>query len=418
MPSGLVAETGLFALGIVVILVVPFVFLRVVLGRRPFETLPAGAVPRFVGLGFASALLAIVVNTALDRAGLTGRLLGGLETGLPFGEALVVAFVMAGFVEEGAKLLLLRAGLKACPDHAALLVAGLLVGVGFGMVENAANVYAAAHREMGPGVLAVAFIRSFVLLHPIATALAADGLGRRLFGPPRWAGALWRGFGLAVLVHGLWDLVVFWQPAGFWILQALPFPWLIWWGGRVVSDRVLTLSGRAPARVRARRPPWVSATLVAFGLLHVEMIVRLALAGGATGEVPILYGIELPVEAGRAILAYNLLLSVAGLVGVVAAARRRRWGLPLYAAGAATGLVAEVAVIAIAALRGTLAFDVAELSDDLVAVASAALLLLAARAGVPGLARPGLGRSARRAPAGARETAADPIARRAPHAEP
>src|SRR5690606_31929701 len=109
-----------------------------------------------------------------------------------------------------------------------------------------------------------------------------------------------------------------------------------------------------PARVRARRPPWVSATLVAFGLLHVEMIVRLALAGGATGEVPILYGIELPVEAGRAILAYNLLLSVAGLVGVVAAARRRRWGLPLYAAGAATGLVAEVAVIAIAALRGTL----------------------------------------------------------------
>ncbi len=416
MPRGSLADTGLLVLGIVLILVVPFVFLRVVLGRRPFGHLPPGTVPRFVGLGFASALLAIVVNTVLDRLGLTGRLLGGLETGLPLGEALLVAFLLAGFVEEGAKLLLLRAGLRACPSHAALLVAGLLVGVGFGMVENATNVYAAAHMEMGRGVLSVAFIRSFVLLHPIATALAADGLGRRAFGPARWAGALWRGFGLAILVHGLWDLAVFWQPAGFWILQSLPFPWLIWWGGRVVSDRVLSLSGRAPARVAARRPPWVAATLVAFGLLHTEMIAQLVLTGAAASEVPILYGLELPVEAGRGILAYNLILSVAGLVGVVAAARRRRWGLPLYAAGASAGLLAELVVIALAAARGTLAFDAAELSDDLVAVASAALLLGAARAGVPGLARLGPRSRARRARPSAGTVAPRPDRRHHPRA--
>ncbi len=388
------ADTGLVAVGLALILVVPFVFLRLVLGRQPFAGLPPGTVPRFVGLGFASALLAILVNTGLDFLGLTGRLLGGIQTGLPLSEALVVAFLLAGLVEEGAKLLVLRAGLRACPDHASVLVAGLLVGVGFGMIENGSNVYAAGRMELGRGVLSVAFIRSFVLLHPIATAFVADGLGRQAFGPPRWQGALWRGFGLAVLVHGLWDLAVFWQPAGFWILQSLPFPWLIWWGGRVVSDRVLRVSGRAPERAAARRPPWVSATLVAFGVLHGEMLLRYVVAGTETGGVPVLYGLELPATAAPGLLVYNLVLSGVGLVGVVAAVRRWRWGVPLYAAGAAAGLLAEVGVIVVAAVQGALVFDAAELSDDLAAVVSAVLLVRAARAGVPGLAPIGRGKRA------------------------
>lgn len=386
MPPRSLADTGLLALGFAVILVGPFVFLRLVLGRRPFAALPSGTIPRFVALGFAAALLAVLVNTVLGYLGLTGRLLGSIETGLPLVEALVVAFVLAGIVEEGVKLLLLRAGLRACPDHASVLVAGLLVGVGFGMVENATNVYSAARMDVGRGVLSVAFIRSFVLLHPIATALAGDGLGRRAFGPPRWAGAVWVGLGLAILVHGLWDLAVFWQPAGFWVLQSLPFPWLVWWGGRVVSDRVLRLSGRDPARVAARRPPWVSATLVAFGVLHTEMLVQLGLAGAPGDALPVIYGLELPLEAGAWVLRYNVVLSLAGLVGVVAAGRRLAWGLPVYAAGAFVGLAAEAVVIVAAAAQGTLVFEPAELSDDLVAVLSAVLLLSAARARVPGLA--------------------------------
>lgn len=376
-----VADAGLVVAAYALILVVPLVFLRLVLGRRPFARLPEHTVPRFLALGATSAFLAVLANTLLDVTGLTNRVLGGVGEGMPFLRALFVSFMLAGLVEEGAKLLLLRVGLSACPDRATLLVAGLLVGVGFGIVENVANVYRAGV-EGGPGALYVGLVRSFVLLHPVATALAADGLGRRVFGPPRWRGALWRGLGLAVLIHGVWDLVVFWQPEGFWIQQAITFTWLIWWGSRTVSDRVLILSGRDPARAAARRPPWLGATLVAFGLLHGWMITEgllvLAQRPEVSGAVS-LYGLELGPEAAPVLSLYNVTLSVAGLAGVVALGFRRRWGAALYAAGAGTGVAAEVAMILLAAVRGVLRLDVGELSDDLVAAGSAALLLWGTR---------------------------------------
>ncbi|HWP34826.1 MAG TPA: PrsW family glutamic-type intramembrane protease, partial [Thermodesulfobacteriota bacterium] len=262
------AQTGVLAAAHLLVLVSPFVFLRLVLGRRPFATLPRGTLPRFLLLGILSAFLALAVNRLLAAAGLTGGLLEDLRAGLPLGRALAVAFLLAGVVEEGAKLLLLRAGLAACPDRATLVVAGLLVGVGFGIVENLANLQGAAAAGAAGSALAVALVRSFVLLHPVATGLAADGLGQRAFGPPRWGGALWRGFALAVLVHGVWDLAVFWQPGVGSTVQLLVFPWLIWWGSRRLSDRVLRLSGRAPDRVAARRPAWAAATLAAFATVH------------------------------------------------------------------------------------------------------------------------------------------------------
>ncbi len=371
------AQAGLSIAAYVLIVVGPFVFLRLVLGRRPFAGLPAGTLPRFLVLGAGSALLAVLVNWGLALLGLGIQVGEALEEGLPLWQALAVSFLLAGLVEEGAKLAALRAGLAACPDHATLIVAGLLVGVGFGIVENAANVRAAAATDAGPSALGVALVRSFVLLHPVATGLAADGLGRRVFGPSRWAGALWRGLALAVLVHGVWDLAVFWQPEGVWVVQAFVFPWLIWWGSRRASDRILRLSGRAPARVARRRPAWAGASLFAFGLLHLETLVQSLPASVDLPREPVtVYGLDL--GAGPALLGllvYNLLLSAAGLVGVVAMARRRRWGAWVYAAGAATGLLAELAVIAVAAASSVLDFSAAELSDDLVSFASAVLFL-------------------------------------------
>jgi RsiW-degrading membrane proteinase PrsW (M82 family) len=377
MAAPPIAGTGVAVAAYALLVVVPFVFLRLVLGRRPFHGLPRGTVPRFLLLGCGSALLAVAVNGAITRAGLADQFPETLAGGLSFGEALFVSFVLAGLVEEGAKFLALAAGAYDLPHHAAIVVAGLLVGVGFGLVENAANVYAASAAGVPLTGLSVALIRSFVLLHPIATGLAADGLARRRFGPRRWAAAAWRGFALAVLVHGFWDLVVFWRLERVWILPTLAFPWLVWWGSRVLSDRTLRLSGRAQERVAARRPPWVAATLVAFGLLHVEVIANTlrGLQAGAFEEPPRVYGIDLGPRAGPALAAYDLSLSLAGLVGVVAAGRRRRWGVPLYAASAATGLLAESGVIGLAAVRGVLAFDAAQLSDDLVAFASGLLLV-------------------------------------------
>jgi RsiW-degrading membrane proteinase PrsW (M82 family) len=386
------------------LVVVPFVYLRLVLGRRPFDGLPRGAVPGFLLLGCGSAALAVALNTAVARVGLAERLPEALAGGLSLGEALFVSFVLAGVVEEGAKLLALRAGAPAAPHHAALVTAGLLVGVGFGLVENAANVLAASLEPVERATLYVALVRSFVLLHPVATALAADGLGRRRFGPARWRGAAWRGFALAVAVHGLWDLVVFWRLEGIWILPSLAFPWLLWWGSRVVSDRVLRLSGRDPARAAARRPPWVGATLVAFGILHADVIAEtlIAVSGGVVEGPVTLYGLDLPGLAPEGLAAYNLGLSLAGLAGVVAAGRRRRWGVPLFAASAVTGLLVELIVVGAAAAVGTLRFDPAELSDDLVAVLFGALLLRWQR----GAGRPGAPAPAGRRPANAPAPAA------------
>ncbi len=218
------ARTGLLLVAYALILGAPFVFLRLLLGRRPFAGLPRHTLPRFLALGAASALLAVLVNWGLALLGLTTGIAGEVEEGLPLWQAVLLSFLLAGVVEEGAKLAALRAGLAACPDHATLLVAGLLVGVGFGVVENLANVHGAEDAGASAFPLGVALVRSFVLLHPVATGLAADGLGRRAFGPRRWGGSLWRGFALAVLVHGLWDVAVFWQPAGVWVIQAITSP--------------------------------------------------------------------------------------------------------------------------------------------------------------------------------------------------
>jgi RsiW-degrading membrane proteinase PrsW (M82 family) len=378
--TALLARTGLLLLAAyALILVAPFVFLRLLLGRRPFAGLPRRTLLRFLALGAASAALAVLVNWGLAWLGLTAGFAGEVEEGLPLWQAVVLSFLLAGVVEEGAKLVALRAGLAACPDHATLLMAGLLVGVGFGIVENLANVQGAASAGAGALPLGVAFVRSFVLLHPVATALAADGLGRRAFGPHRWASSLWRGYALAVLVHGLWDVAVFWQPEGVWVIQGITFPWLIWWGSRVASDRVLRLSGRAPARVAARRPAWAGATLIAFGLLYAQTFVEsVRLLGGAPAGGVTIYGLPLGEQAASGLAAYNLALSAAGFAGVTAMAARRRWGVWLYAAGAATGLATELAIIGLAATSHVLAFSAAELSDDLAAVASALLFLSAA----------------------------------------
>src|SRR5919106_837530 len=92
----LVAETGALVAAHALILVVPLVFLRLVLGPRPFARVPERTVPRFLVLGVASALLALIVNTLLDAAGVTGRLLGRPEPALSFLRAVFVSFVLAG----------------------------------------------------------------------------------------------------------------------------------------------------------------------------------------------------------------------------------------------------------------------------------------------------------------------------------
>lgn len=160
--------------------------------------------PRLVArafvLGFAAAVLALIVGLLLSPAGAL----------LPFPLNLLYhAFVVAAFVEEGAKLAIVLLLILPQPDFDEVadgLVYTMAAGLGFAFIENA----------LYSGSTLVLLIRavSAVPLHAIAGGVMGFYVGRSKFSGDREAHV---GLLAAIAVHGTYDALVF---AGSWFLIA------------------------------------------------------------------------------------------------------------------------------------------------------------------------------------------------------
>lgn len=167
---------------------------------------PRGEIVRAFLLGVLSTIPALVLEIATD-AFLRPWFLN------PLYFALVEAFVVAALCEETIKLLVVRRFIYR-RSHFDEVMDGILytvaAGLGFACLENI--LYVAA------GGMAVAVTRAFtaVPLHTVCSALLGYAVGMAHFADTaeREDALIFRGLFLAVLIHGVYDFLLFVVP--FW----------------------------------------------------------------------------------------------------------------------------------------------------------------------------------------------------------
>jgi RsiW-degrading membrane proteinase PrsW (M82 family) len=165
--------------------------------------------------GVVSTCLAIVVEAApiLALAVLSGTAFNevpqtrlnsyeGLERVFDHPELLVLLFggavLGAPLIEEAAKAVGLRGLRRWIQRPADGWLLGFAVGLGFGLLEGAFSL------DTAMGWFAGGWARlAALLLHGLATSLTGLGYARYL--QTRQRGEVWRGYGRAVLMHGLWN---------------------------------------------------------------------------------------------------------------------------------------------------------------------------------------------------------------------
>jgi RsiW-degrading membrane proteinase PrsW (M82 family) len=176
--------------------------------RRPE---PKGLLVSTFFLGFLAVFPAALIESFLD------------PLGLPFPPLLQLAFrafIVAGLVEEGTKLFVVRRFVMNRPAFDEIMdgiIYTITASMGFAFFENI--FYSAG----GPGTL---LIRGFtaVPLHAFASGIMGYYVGLSRFG---LSSAWKKGLLLAILLHGFYDFFLF-IGGGF---SYLSFPLLIW-GGR------------------------------------------------------------------------------------------------------------------------------------------------------------------------------------------
>ena len=171
-----------------------FVLLRYYYTRDVFRE-PRSALIRTFLLGFAITVPAVLVEFGLGAVPLQSF---GLIPG-----ALYVAFVVAAIPEELLKLWVICGYCTRLDDFDEPMdgiVYGATAALGFAAVENVLYV--------AEGGLVVAAIRSVtsVPMHAMCGAILGYFVAQARFGERR--GAAWKGLGVAVLVHGLYDFAV------------------------------------------------------------------------------------------------------------------------------------------------------------------------------------------------------------------
>jgi RsiW-degrading membrane proteinase PrsW (M82 family) len=148
----------------------------------------------------------VVIPVALIELGLQ-RAVGARLTG--YAHALFVGFIVAGVVEEGAKVICVRAYIWHRPEFDERLdgiVYATRVGLGFALVENVAYLLA----QKGAGMFVVVFLLRAILAvpgHAIYAGIMGYFAGRKRFdntGP-----GMFGGFVIAVLLHGGYDAAIF-----------------------------------------------------------------------------------------------------------------------------------------------------------------------------------------------------------------
>ncbi len=236
-----------------------FVLLRYYYTRDVFRE-PRGALIRTFLLGFAITVPAVLVEFGLGAVPLQDF---GLIPG-----ALYVAFVVAAIPEELLKLWVIRGYCTRLDDFDELMdgiVYGATAALGFAAVENVLYV--------AEGGLLVAAIRSVtsVPMHAMCGAILGYFVAQARLEERR--GATWKGLGVAILVHGLYDFAVlafvrlgahvvevpglFWAMVGLLILfvGTLVVSWL---GIRRLIFRLREDQLRAGPQVRTAAAPLVA----------------------------------------------------------------------------------------------------------------------------------------------------------------
>jgi len=148
-------------------------------------------------------VMAILSGTAFNEVPQT-RLSSyqGLERAIHNPALLAVIFagavIGAPLIEEAVKAAGLRGLRRSIQRPADGWLLGFAIGLGFGFLEGAFNLDTTQNWFLGGWVRLAA-----LLLHGLATSLTGFGYARYL--QTRQRGELWRGYGRAVIMHGLWN---------------------------------------------------------------------------------------------------------------------------------------------------------------------------------------------------------------------
>lgn len=182
---------------------------------------PKGIVIRMFLLGLLSTVPAIFIELGLD--GLRGFLNPYYRLLYP----VFKAFIVAGLVEESLKLFIVKKFVfrKKCFDEVMDgIVYTVIAGMGFACLENVLYV-------LGNGIT-VGILRAFtsIPMHASVSVIMGYWIGIAKFSETRASRRklIMKGFLLAVLFHGLYDLCIFAIP--YWgelVLLGLP-PVLVW----------------------------------------------------------------------------------------------------------------------------------------------------------------------------------------------
>ena len=165
-----------------------------------------GAASTFLAIAIEAApllLVALLSGTAFEEVPQT-RLnsFEGLERAVrnPALLALIFALAVIGapLVEEAVKAVGLRGLRRWIQRPADGWLLGFAAGLGFGLLEGAFNLDTTENWLLGGWMRLAA-----LLLHGLATSLTGLGYARYLQTQQR--GELWRGYGRAVIMHGLWN---------------------------------------------------------------------------------------------------------------------------------------------------------------------------------------------------------------------
>lgn len=190
--------------------------------------------PRLIWSIFLAGFLAVV------PAALIEQLFSALGRGSTPAGAFVRAFAIAGLVEEGTKLLVVRLFVYGRPEFDEVadgIIYTITAGLGFAFFENLLYSFG-PFGFVPPGVLLMRGVTA-VPLHAVAAGIMGYYIGRSKFGERRLFG---RGLLYAVLIHGSYDWLLF---TGSWpSLFVLP---LLFFGFRVLQN----LYRRALAEDRA-----------------------------------------------------------------------------------------------------------------------------------------------------------------------
>jgi RsiW-degrading membrane proteinase PrsW (M82 family) len=287
----------MYALAVVAVSTIPGIaFMVLILRMDRREPEPLRLVAKVIGLGAAGAVVAALVELALDAAPLF-RLEG-------LAGAAAVSFIQIAPIEEACKLavvLLFAWGNPAFNEENDGIVYVGASALGFALLENILFV---ARGGIGTGVL-----RAFtsIPLHLFTGIVAGLFIGRAKFAGARARPLLvLAGFGLAWLIHGLYDTLALSQGA----LALLLLPLLAGLAalgvvalrkGRMAS--LLRWDGPAPAatsRTAVRRTPvgraprWMAVTsrilLAGCALFWILLAVGIAEPGSSEGRAETVLG--------------------------------------------------------------------------------------------------------------------------------